>query len=444
MAVVVETPRFRAKDLVRFPGYVQGGIAWFEYLVGIGAVYFTVGPLLGGMLPDVKWSLTVVSSAILIRGLLSMVSQPLTGFLIHRFGVRPIVLIGGVSTAAFTALTGMVRNPVEFALVFGVALAFADGFMGNIPAATVVHRWFLTRRSVMMGIVNSGAGFGGLIFAPVMALLVHEFGWRHACLALGLIILLGTIPALFLKRSAEDAGHGVDGVPGRAIPQHGDEDVIGTPQSTVKQIVRHPVFWMVFFLFGVEAWALGVYAADQVLYLQRVGIGEVQASAALGAAAGVAAASGILLSRLSDRISPYFVLIGAVSSMLAGSIVFILAHNVGLVWVYSILFGAGYGLFVPTVPVAISRYFGAHEVSRALGIGAILTSVMGGLGPFVTARIVDSTGSFTIAVYLTSGLLLLALIVAIAARPPKFALKPVKEVDPSAAGSEATAASPAS
>jgi len=37
-----------------------------------------------------------------------------------------------------------------------------------------------------MGFVNSGAGFGGLIFAPLMAVLVDNFGWRHALYVLAL------------------------------------------------------------------------------------------------------------------------------------------------------------------------------------------------------------------------------------------------------------------
>ncbi len=69
----------------------------------------------------------------------------------HRFGVRSVVMVGGVTTAAFTALTGTVRNPLEFGLVFGVALSIADGFMGFIPATTVVHEWFMSRRGVVMG-----------------------------------------------------------------------------------------------------------------------------------------------------------------------------------------------------------------------------------------------------------------------------------------------------
>jgi MFS family permease len=432
MAIVVTTPRFHAKDLISFPGYRQSLIAWFEYLVGIGAVYFTVGPLLTGLLPDTKWSFSVVSAALLIRGLLGIVTGPTTGFLLQRIGVRRVVLIGGVSTAVFTAVTGLVTNPIEFALVFGVALAFADGFMGNIPPAFVVHRWFLTRRSVLMGIVNSGAGFGGLIFAPLMALLVSQFGWRSACFILGGIVLVCTIPALWLKPGAVETGNGLDGVEGRVVPELGDEDVVGTPQRSIKQIAKHPVFWMIFFMFGVESWALGTFAADQALYLETLHISAVASATALGAAAGIAAASGILLSRISDKVSPYYTLIGAVASMFAGSIVLMFAFNISLVWVFSILFGAGYGLFIPTLPVAISRYFGSNQVARALGVGAIISGVMGGLGPFVTAQIVGATGNFTLAIQLITGLLFVALVVAVVARPPKFALKAVKEVDPDA------------
>jgi cyanate permease len=88
-----------------------------------------------------------------------------------------------------------------------------------------------------------------------------------------------------------------------------------------------------------------------------------------------------------------------------------------MLWVYSAFFGAGYGLTVPTIPVALSRYFGAVHFSKAFGMGQIVVSVMGGLGPWVTGQIVDHTGSFKIPIYLITGLLLLAFVIAIAARP---------------------------
>jgi MFS family permease len=411
------TPKFKPRDLITFRGYQQGAIAWLQYGTAIGAVYFVVAPLFAAMLPDLKWSLGVVSTALLIRGLLSMVVAPLTGWLVARYGVRPVVMIGGVTTAAFTALTGTVSNPVEFGIVFGVALSTADSFMGFIPATTVVHQWFMARRGVVMGFVNSGAGFGGLVFAPLMAVLVNAFGWRHALYVLAVIILVLAIPSVWLKNKPEDVGQWVDGVPGRVIPPREHSDAIGTVQAGVRRMVRTPLYWMIFLIFGIESWALGVYAADQVLYLKTIGVGSITSSGALGAAAGIAACSGIVFSRLSDRTSPYYVLIGSTALMALGSLAFLAARDGAMLWVYSALFGAGYGLTVPTIPVALSRYFGALDFSKAFGTGQILAGAMGGLGPWVTGQIVDHTGSFTIPIYLITGLLLLSVITAIAARP---------------------------
>lgn len=412
-----DTPRFKASDLITFRGYQQGALAWLMYGTAVGAVYFVVSPLIAGMLPDLKWSLGVVSNALLIRGVLAIVTGPVTGWLLARFGVRPVVMVGGLFTAAFTALTGTVSNPWEFGIVFGVALSIADAFMGQLPATTVVHSWFMDRRGVMMGIVNSGAGFGGLIFAPVMAVLVRDFGWRHGLYVLAIIIFVLAIPSVFLRDKPRDVGQWVDGVEGREIPPHHHADAIGAVQYTLGKIFRSPLYWAVFFIFGIEAWSLGTLAAYQVLFLQVQGVGSLASSGALGFAAGIAAVAGILFSRLTDKFNPHYTLIGATVAMLIGSIIFLSASNAAMLWLYSFLFGAGYGVLVPTIPVALSRYFGAREFPKMFGVGQILSGLMGGLGPWVTAQISDATKSYTIPVYLIVGLLALSVVIAIAARP---------------------------
>lgn len=433
MPVVVETPRFHPRDLITFRGYQQGAISFLQYGTAVGAVYFVVGPLLEGMLGDVKWGVGVASVALLIRGLLGAFVGPLTGWLVHKYGVRPVVMVGGVCTAAFTALTGTVQNAFQFGLVFGVALTVADGFMGHIPSATIVQNWFISRRAVVMGLVNSGAGFGGLVFAPLMAVLVRDLGWRQALFALGAIIFVLAIPSVLLRTRPRDVGQWVDGVPGRTIPEHGDEDVVGTVQKKVGQILRSPIYWMIFVVFGIEAWALGTYAAYQVLYLKTVGVSAVEASGALGVAAGVAAVSGILFSRLNDRISPYYVLLASTISMTVGSVIFINATSTLPIYFYSVFFGAGYGLLVPTIPVALSRYFGALNFSKAFGAGQIVTALFGGLGPYITGQIVEQTGSYQIPIYLITGMLALSAVLAALARPRGNALRFVVQVDPARA-----------
>ena len=112
-------PKFKPSDLITFRGYQQGAIGFLLYGTATGAVYFVVAPLFAAMLPDVKWSLGVVSTALLIRGLLSIPVAPLTGWLVARFGVRPVVMFGTLFTAVFTAVTGTVSNPSSSASFSG-------------------------------------------------------------------------------------------------------------------------------------------------------------------------------------------------------------------------------------------------------------------------------------------------------------------------------------
>jgi MFS family permease len=302
--------------------------------------------------------------------------------------------------------------------------------MGQLPATTIVHNWFMARRGVVMGFVNSGAGFGGLIFSPFMALLVRDFGWRHGLYVLAIIIFALTIPSVFLRTRPKDVGQWVDGVEGRVIPPHEQSDAIGTVQMTLRRMVHSPLYWAIFIVFGIEAWSLGVFAADQVLFLQAQGVGSLASSGALGFAAGVAAVAGILFSRLTDKFSPYYTLIGSTVLMLIGSVLFLSASDAVLLWLYSFVFGAGYGILVPTVPVALSRYFGAREFSKMFGVGQIVVGLMGGLGPWVTAQISDHTGSYSIPIYLITGLLSLSVVISVAARPHELRARRPRAAQP--------------
>jgi cyanate permease len=112
--------------------------------------------------------------------------------------------------------------------------------------------------------------------------------------------------------------------------------------------------------------------------------------------------------------------------MLIGAILFLSARDAVVLWLYSFLFGAGYGVLVPTIPVTLSRYFGAREFPEMFGVGQILSGLMGGLGPWVTAQISDATQSYTIPVYLIVGLLALSVVIAIVARPRTVKSTPIQ------------------
>jgi MFS family permease len=408
------------RELVRFRGYSNALIDFVVYGTGIGAVYFTAGPLIAAVVPGLHFSLTQISYALLIRGLVSMAAAPCVGWLVKHFSARSVIIGAGVATAVLTGLVATVHTIIAFDLFFGAALGISDAGLGPIPVSANVTEWFMENRSMALGVVIAGAGVGGGIFAPLMTSLINGTGsFRTAMVILGAIILVLTVgPALWLARRPRDVNQWVDNVEGRTIPEVGEVDAVGERQHSFGRVLRSPTFWAIFLVFGVEAWALGVYADYQIIYLKTQGVGSLASSGALGASAWIAAGTGFFLGRVNDRITPYYTLIFSVLLMLAGSIAFLGAKSAGLMWLYAIVFGAGYGLLVPTVPAIVARYFGAKEFALGYANGYWLVGLMGSMGPWATGQIVGSTHSFTFPIHLVTYLLSGALVVSILAVPP--------------------------
>ncbi|WP_085316574.1 MFS transporter [Derxia lacustris] len=112
------------------------------------------------------------------------------GWLLDRFGAR-IVYAGSIALWSFFTLlqgtvgflTGAAAVTTLFALRLAVGAAEAPSFPGN---SRLVASWFPTdERGMASAIFNSAQYFATVLFAPIMAWLVHEFGWPAVFYAMG-------------------------------------------------------------------------------------------------------------------------------------------------------------------------------------------------------------------------------------------------------------------
>jgi len=100
------------------------------------------------------------------------------GWLLDRYGAKKVYGIALLIWSVATFYQGFISTLVSlFVLRFLVGVAEAPSFPGNSRLATM---WFPQHeRGRAVSIYNSAQYFGLALFTPVMAWILHEYGWRH-------------------------------------------------------------------------------------------------------------------------------------------------------------------------------------------------------------------------------------------------------------------------
>lgn len=115
----------------------------------------------------------------------------------RRFSPRIATTIGAVCAAAGYILASFSTRYWHFLLSQGILFGIGTCF-SFITAVTVSPPWFDRHRALGMGIVLSGTGLGGLVWAPVSRALNEVVGFRNALRIEGSIaaLLIGGFGAL--------------------------------------------------------------------------------------------------------------------------------------------------------------------------------------------------------------------------------------------------------
>ncbi|MBY4734149.1 MFS transporter [Cupriavidus pauculus] len=140
-----------------------------------------------------------------------VIAQIPGGWLLDRFGARRIYAFSIFAWSFFTLLQGWIgvfagigqAIAVLFALRFAVGLAESPAFPAN---AKVVASWFPTaERGTASAIFNAAQYFAAVVFTPLMAWIVHSWGWHHVYLWMGVMGML--LALVWLKVMRSPAAH---------------------------------------------------------------------------------------------------------------------------------------------------------------------------------------------------------------------------------------------
>jgi predicted MFS family arabinose efflux permease len=407
----MQLPRFagpaRATPRIH-PAWIVAGVA---FLALVGAAGFRAAPsvLMVPLEQEFGWSRGVLSLAVSINLVLFGLTAPFAAALMERFGMRAVVT-GALSLVALgSGVTVFVTQPWQIVLAWGVLVGLGTGSMALVFAATVVDRWFVKSRGLVVGILTAGSATGQLAFLPAMALLAQQHGWRSASLLVaGGALAVVPLVLLWLRNHPAELGTGPYGAPEheagepRAVqaPQPAAQGAARRAIASLAQASRTRTFWLLAGGFAIcGASTNGLVGTHFIPSAHDHGMPETVAAGLL-ALVGIFDIVGTIASGwLTDRINPRILLAGYYA--FRGLSLFLLPSLLAAtVQPSMIVFVVFYGLdWVATVPptVALSReafgkagpivfgwVFASHQ------IGAAIAAVGAGF-------IRDQTGQYTLA-----------------------------------------------
>ena len=177
---------------------------------------------------------------------------PIEAWFVDKYGPSIVIAFGGVMISIAWVLNAYANSLVLLYLAAIVAGIGAGSVYGTCVGNAL--KWFPDRRGLAAGATAAGFGAGAAITVVPIANMIVASGYQHAFFTFG--IGQGAIVfvlAFFLRR------------PERAMPAKKKQ--LNLPQTridfTPPQVLRSPIFWMMYLVFVMVA-AGGLMAAAQI------------------------------------------------------------------------------------------------------------------------------------------------------------------------------------
>jgi OFA family oxalate/formate antiporter-like MFS transporter len=211
------------------------------------------------------WTRAAIQVAFTIFVLTETWLVPIEGYLVDRFGPRPVVLIGGL----LCGIAWVMNAYADTLTLLYVAAAIGGIGAGAVYGTCVGNalKWFADRRGLAAGLTAAGFGAGSaLTIIPIQAIIKtsgYETAFLYFGIAQGIIVMLAalgltdprstTSPTLAVKAAAKPRS--------REILQT-------TRQYRPLEVIRAPVFWVMYVMF-VLVGAGGLMATAQLALIAK-------------------------------------------------------------------------------------------------------------------------------------------------------------------------------
>lgn len=355
--------------------------------VDIGIVFSCAGIFYQPVSSSIGVSVGTFGIYMSVMYVASTLVLPWAGKMMERHSARKLL----TACSALMALTLLAMSMFTAVWQFyaaGAVLGFTVAFLLYLSFPTLINRWFRERIGLMIGICSAASGIGGMLFNPLGAWMITNWGWHVAYIVFGLLVLCISTPLTWLLVRDYPADKGL--APFGRAPE-GKADL--SEGVAYNRSLRMPVFYGVM-LFSFLMMAVSTLNLFIPKYVTGLDYTLQQASwAAAAVMAGVTLAK-LLLGHINDR----NLLAGVLANTLGGALgllLMTLGHSsLWLIIGGAFLFGWEYAGVTVQTAMLTRHVFGSKSYTRIYALVSLALAAGGAVAAGGWGLLVDVT-SFT-------------------------------------------------
>ncbi|MFH1031679.1 MAG: MFS transporter [Chloroflexota bacterium] len=404
------------------------GIVQSFYTYGISVIFKPLAAELG-------FNRAVTSVGATLGRLEGGIQAPVTGWLVDKLGPKWVAFFGVFAIGLGLILVNYIQSVWAYYVVWGIIVGSGVNIGLTIPVDKTITDWFVRKRGIAMGIKFAFIGAGGIAIVPIVTWLTIHYGWRMACVTWSIVTFVSLLLVVFFVKQRRpeyygllpdgtkvDANTTTDDLVGRGVQYASAAQEI---EFSTRQAMKTAAFWMLWIISTAQLVTSSAITLHTIPFITDIGINSTLAGFMMSLMVFFTVPARLLSGLVVDRVNKAhlgYVLAASLFLQTLGITALLFNPNIGMIYVFLILFGLGSGAPVVISVLIRARYFGRKAYGSISGISSLITTPMGFIAPIYAGWIYDSTGSYITAFITFSVIAALGGLISCFLRPPKSSL----------------------
>ena len=370
------------------PWITFASLSLIYFVVSAGA-FSSLGVALPAMVTELNWSWEQAGWGYTLLGVACGFGSVLPAMLIRRIGVRGAMAVGTATMIAGFTTMATTHSVVAF-LVATTLIGVGFALVSTVPASHVLTDLF-KQRSTALGAYFAVGTLGG-VAGPQIYVAVERLtgGWRPYWWAyVAMSVVAGGFAILTTPERRDESAH-VTLAPEQAGPA---ELIHGLEDWTVRRALLTPQFYVIFGVYTTYLLINTTAHAFAPQHLIEHGVSKADAATMLSIEAAIGVAVSVVGGWLGERLPTKLLMLICMGAVAIGQFALAEASHWGLMSVFAIGVGIGYGLSFTPPTVLLLKYFGKRANLELFSIMCLLSTIAAA-GPAIGGKAHDLTGSF--------------------------------------------------